>query len=99
MLVGGVFTGVVDCAKLSTGLFCAGVVAPGALDCCPNIECPPVEVAPKRLGALVPEVCAVVVVEPSIGFDPKLHCVPTPPKPPDDCCPPDVAGVPKAGDD
>ena len=33
VLVGGVFTGVVDCPKLSVGLLCAGVLVPGALNC------------------------------------------------------------------
>jgi len=97
VLVGGVFTGVVDCPKLNTDLVCAGVLAPGPLDCCPKIEDPLVDVVPKRPGALVPELCAVDASP--IGFDPKLHCVPAPPKPPDDCCPPDVVEVPKADDD
>ena len=99
VLVGGVFTGVVDCPKLNAGLLCAGVLAPGALNCCPKVEDPPVEAVPKRLVALVPELCVADVVEPSVGFGPKLHCVPAPPKPPDDCCPPDIVGPPKADDD
>ena len=94
MLVGGVFTGVVDCPKLNAGLLCAGVLAPGALDCCPKMEDPPVEAFPKRGAALVPEFCAADVAEPSVGFDPKPHCAT-----PDDCCPPDIVGVPKADDD
>jgi hypothetical protein len=98
VLAGGVFTGVVDCAKLSVGLLCAGVLTPGTLDCCPKIEDPTVGVVPKIFGAFVPELCAVDV-ELSVGFGPKLHCAPAPPKPPDDCCPPDIAGVPKVDGD
>jgi hypothetical protein len=74
------------------------VLAPGAFNCCPKIEDPPAEAVPKGLGAFVPELWATDVAEPSVGFDPKLHCAPAPPKPPDDCWPPDV-GVPKADDD
>lgn len=100
VLVGGVFTGVVDCPKLNMDLLGAGVLAPGALDCCPKIEDPPDgEAFPKKLGVLVPELCAPDAAEPSAGFNPKVHCALAPPKIPDDCCPPDVAGVPEVDDD